>query len=496
LDSRNGEILRILKNDSKPTKKEKFQMNKKNNTRIEKDLLGDLEVPADALYGIHTLRSVDNFPIANRPVDTGLTTSFGYVKMACAAANNQLKFINNETYNAIRQACEEMIDGKLNEHIIVDALQGGAGTSTNMNINEVLANRSLQILGYKPGDYNIIHPIETVNLHQSTNDTYPTALKVAAIFAIKKLEKSLIALLDAFQKKEKEFANIVKVARTQTQDAVLVTLGREMGAYAEAVGRDRWRVFKCEERLKVINLGGTAIGTGIGAPRQYIFKAADFLRKFTGLNIARAENLLDATQNNDPLVEVSGILNSTASNLIKIASDIRLMSSGPDAGLAEITLPPRQTGSSIMPGKINPVIPEAVTQAALTVTANNSLITQAVSMGSLELNPFMPLIADNLLESIALLDNAAKIFAEKCVAGILANEEKCSMGVNSSNALSTALISEIGYSNTQKITNTANEENISIKDAAIESGLITEENFKSLIQPESVNRLGSKRIQP
>ena len=469
-------------------------MNAENRKRIESDFLGSVELPSGALYGIHSVRSLSNFPVSGRKVNAELIKAYGYVKMACAEANYKLDFLQSDIYRGIFTACEEMIHGELDEHIVVDALQGGAGTSTNMNINEVIANRALQIIGHKPGDYHIIHPIDTVNLHQSTNDTYPTALKIAAVFNIKKLEESLICLLESFQKKEKEFAHIVKVARTQMQDAVLITLGREMGAYAEAVGRDRWRVFKCEERLKVINLGGTAVGTGIGAPRQYIFKAAEFLRKFTGLNIARAENLVEATQNLDPIVEVSGILNATASNLMKISSDLRLMSSGPEAGFGEINLPAVQTGSSIMPGKVNPVIPEAVTQAALSVISNNTVITQAAAMGSLELNPFMPLIADKILESISLLEKSSRILAEKCINGMTANEQRCSMHTDSSTAVITALISEIGYSKAQEIIRTAAENSISIKKAAVDYSFISEEKFNAIIQPESVNRLGSKRI--
>ena len=462
--------------------------------RKESDFLGTLELPADALYGIHTARSVSNFPLSGRKVNSELIKAYGYVKMACAEANYQLNFLETDVYNSIYSACGEMIRGELDEHIIVDALQGGAGTSTNMNVNEVIANRALQLIGRNPGDYHIIHPIDTVNLHQSTNDTYPTALKIAAIFSLKKLEEALIKLLDSFQKKEKEFAHIVKVARTQMQDAVLITLGREMGAYAEAAGRDRWRIFKCEERLKVINLGGTAVGTGIGAPRQYIFKAAESLRKLTGLNIARAENLVEATQNLDPIVEVSGILNAAASNLMKTASDLRLMSSGPEAGFGEIILKPVQAGSSIMPGKVNPVIPEAVTQCALTVMANNSVITQSAAMGTLELNPFLPLIAEKFLESISLLEKSTRIFAEKCIDGIEANEQRCAMHTDSSTAVITALISEIGYSEAQKIIRTAEKHSITIKKAAVDFGFISEEKFQTLIQPEYVNRLGSKRI--
>jgi aspartate ammonia-lyase len=365
-----------------------------------------------------------------------------------------------------------------------------------MNVNEVIANRALQIMGEKPGSYNIIHPLDTVNLHQSTNDTYPTALKTAAIFALRKLEKSLVLLLEAFQRKEKEFAHIVKIGRTQMQDAVLTTLGREMGAYAEAVGRDRWRIFKCEERLRVVNLGGTAIGTGIGAPRQFIFRAADNLRKLTGLGLSRGENLVETTQNNDPFVEVSGILNACASNLMKIAGDIRLLSSGPEAGFGEIILPRCQAGSSIMPGKVNPVIPEAVTQAAICVSANSNAVFQAVSSGSLELNPFLPLVADKLLESIEMLDRVSANFAELCIDGIKADEKRCAAHVRASTALLTALINEIGYEKAQKIAKFAENNGITVGEAAVKTGIMTEEEFEALIQPEAVNRLGSKSPAP
>ncbi|MBN1863675.1 MAG: aspartate ammonia-lyase, partial [Victivallales bacterium] len=374
--------------------------------RVERDFLGEVSIPADVLYGIHTQRAVENFPLSGRPVSRDLVHAYALVKLACAMTNSQIGKIEPAKFAAIEQACREMAEGKLDSHVVVDAYQGGAGTSTNMNINEVLANRALVILGEKPGSYDLIHPIDTVNMHQSTNDTYPTALKVAAIFKLRAMEKSLVRLLDSFQNKEKQFAHIVKIGRTQMQDAVLTTLGKTMSAYAEAVGRDRWRIFKCEERLRVVNLGGTAIGTGLGAPRQYIFKATENLKKITGIGLARAENLVEATQNNDPFVEVSGILNACASNLLKIAGDIRLLSSGPDAGIGEIALPKLQAGSSIMPGKVNPVIPEAVSQAALAAMSNNSAIAHAVALGSLELNPFLPLVAERLLDTLTLLSNA------------------------------------------------------------------------------------------
>ena len=362
--------------------------------RTERDLLGERQVPAAALHGIHTERAVENFPLALRRVNPALIHAYGAVKLACARTNHEFGWWDEAKARAIAQACSEMMEGQLDGHIVVDALQGGAGTSTNMNVNEVLANRALQLLGKPLGDYAAVSPLEDINLHQSTNDTYPTALKVAAIQLLRALEREVTALFEEFQQKEKAFAHIVKVGRTEMQDAVLVTLGREMSAYAEAFARDRWRIYKCEERLRVINLGGTAVGTGLLAPREYIFRAVEHLRDITGLGFARAENLIEATQNADVFVEVSGILKACATNLLKIASDIRLLSSGPDAGIGELRIPERQAGSSIMPGKVNPVIPEAVSQAAMAVMANDQAIAQACSLGSLELNPFLPLVAD------------------------------------------------------------------------------------------------------
>src|SRR5512145_2302130 len=378
--------------------------------RTETDLLGTRKVPADALHGIYTERAIDNFPLALRPVNPALIHAYGAVKLACARANHELGCWDNAKAHAIETACMEMMEGRLDAAIRVDALQGGAGTSTNMNVNEVLANRALQILGRPLGDYQTVSPLEDINRHQSTNDTYPTALKVAAIQSLRLLQPNVIGLLEAFQRKEQEFSRIVKVGRTQLQDAVLITLGREMGAYAEAFARDRWRIYKCEERLRIVNLGGTAIGTGLGAPRRFIFIVVDRLREITKLGLARAENLVECTQNADVFVEVSGILKACATNLLKISTDLRLLTSGPDAGFGEIHLPPRQAGSSIMPGKVNPVIPEAVSQAAIVVMANDQALTTACSMGSLELNAFLPLIADALLGSLDLLANACSVF--------------------------------------------------------------------------------------
>ena len=460
--------------------------------RIENDLLGKKEIPAEVLWGIHTLRATENFPVSEKKIHPELIKAYGEVKLACAQVNSQLGFWkDSKTFLAAEKSCFEMSQGFLNNHIVVDALQGGAGTSTNMNVNEVLANRALQILGELPGKYEIISPLDDINRHQSTNDTYPTALKIAAIRLLRELEQNVLELQEAFQQKEKEFAHVVKIGRTQLQDAVLTTLGREMGAYAEAFNRDRWRIYKCEERLRVINLGGTAIGTGLGAPRQFIFRVAEKLRENTNIGLARSENLIDGTQNTDVFTEVSGILKTCASNLFKISNDLRLLSSGPDAGFAEINLQQFQAGSSIMPGKVNPVIPEAVAQAALKVMGNDQVITVACSSGVLELNHFMPIIADSLLENLSLLSNACKLLKQKCIAGIIANETRCKKNVENSTASVTALIPEIGYSKASEIIQLAKENKLSIKEAAVRSGYLSYQKFEELISPEAVCRLGN-----
>jgi aspartate ammonia-lyase len=465
--------------------------------RIEEDLLGKLPVPADALYGIHTLRAMRNFLLAKRGVHPSLIHAYGAVKLACARVNHHhLHKWDEMTFRAIENACGEMMSGDLDQYILVDALQGGAGTSTNMNVNEVLTNRSLLLLGHHPGEYSILHPVDDMNLHQSTNDTYPTALHVAAIYMLHSLERAIVALLEAFQQKEKEMAHVVKVARTEMQDAVLTTLGRSMGAYADALARDRWRIYKCEERLRVINLGGIAIGTGLGAPRLYIFRVAEVLREITGLGLARAENLIDATQNTDVYVEVSGILSALASTLIKISSDLRLLSSGPDAGLAEIRLPDIQAGSSIMPGKVNPVIPEASTQACILVLANHQALVTACSMGSLELNAFMPLIADSLLYSIDLLSGTCKMLQSHCVQGIIANESQCVHHIHNSTATATALIERIGYERCREVIQQAKKNGESVRDFVLRNGWILESDFDDLISPESVTRLGNSLASP
>ncbi|MBM4046431.1 MAG: aspartate ammonia-lyase, partial [Planctomycetes bacterium] len=433
--------------------------------RTERDFLGELSLPADALHGVHTARAMENFPLAGRPVHPSLVRAYGMVKLACAITNRGLGVWQDQAKaDAIEQACREMSEGKLSQFVTVDCLQGGAGTSTNMNVNEVLANRALQLLGEPLGKYDRVSPLDDINLHQSTNDTYPTALKLAAIWLIHDHEDQVVALQEAFQAKEKQFAHIVKVGRTEMQDAVLTTLGREMSAYAEAFSRDRWRIYKCEERLRVVNLGGTAIGTGLAAPRQFIFRVVDALRELTGIGFARAENLVEATQNADVFVEVSGILKANAATLLKVCGDLRLLSSGPEAGLGEIRLPQRQAGSSIMPGKVNPVIPEAVSQVAMLVMAYDQAIAVAAGSGNLELNAFLPLIANCLLESCTLLARGCETLRRHCVEGIQADEKRCRAHVESSTATATALLPAIGYEGACRLVKRATETGKGLKE--------------------------------
>ena len=460
--------------------------------RIERDLLGELEVPSDALWGIHTARALVNFPLAGRPVHRELARAFGAVKLACARTNRALGAFADDAAKAeaIERACRELMQGELDGCVLVDELQGGAGTSTNMNVNEVLANRALVLLGEAPGAARV-SPLDDLNLHQSTNDTYPTALRLAAIRLVKVLEGRLVALQESFQALEQRFAHVVKVGRTEMQDAVLTTLGREMGAYAEAFARDRWRVYKCEERLRVVNLGGTAIGTGLAAPRQFIFQVVEALRDLVGIGFARAENLIDATQNCDVLVEVSGSLKACAASLLKVCSDLRLLSSGPEAGLGELRLPPRQAGSSIMPGKVNPVIPEAVSQAAMKVIGLDATLAFACASGSLELNPFLPLIAACLLEELDLLGRGCDLLRRHCVEGIEADEARCRKNLEASTAVATALVPVLGYQKATEVAGKARSLGRTVREVVLADGLLSASQLDELLSPEAVCRLGS-----
>ncbi|MGA3280662.1 MAG: aspartate ammonia-lyase [Smithella sp.] len=415
--------------------------------RIEKDFLGEMEVPRDAYWGIHTQRAIHNFQISGIKVNSRLIRGLAMVKKASCLANAENGYLSTDKANAITAACEEIIAGKLADQFPVDALQGGAGTSTNMNLNEVIANRAIELQGGNKGDYTIVHPLEDVNLHQSTNDVYPTAIKIAGTMALRELAQGIAHLQGAFQEKEKAFGEIVKLGRTEWQEAVPITLGAEFSAFAEAFSRDRWRTFKCEERLRVVNLGGTAVGTGLTAPRNYIFSVIEKLREVTGLGLSRGENIMGETANADAYVEVSGILKAHAVNLIKIAGDLRLMNL-----LGEIRLPQLQAGSSIMPGKVNPVLAEAAIQAGMKVIANDGIITDTAARGTLQINEFLPLLAQALLESLDLLINIDNLLV-KYVKGITADQKKCGQYFDHSPMIITALLPAIGYERaTQLIT--------------------------------------------
>lgn len=396
--------------------------------RTEKDFLGEKQLDDRALYGLQTARAADNFGEVSGYVSWDLIDAMVTVKKAAAMAYRKLEADQARVWDSLVLACDRILEGgeaSFRDQFPTAALQGGAGTSTNMNVNEVLANLALSILGLPAGRYDVVHPLDTVNKGQSTNDVYPTALRIAAIRRLRSLSDACAALQESLQRKEQAFDRIRKLGRTEMMDAMEVRLGEEFGSYAQAVGRDRWRLYKVEERLRQVSLGGTAVGTGTNAGRKYGFLVMETLRDLTGIGLAKAEYPMDPTQNQDVFVEVSGLLKAMAVNLMKITADLRLMASGPRGGFGELALPPLQKGSTIMPGKVNPVIPELVAQASIRVIAHDLEITTAASLGSLELNAFLPLIADAALDSLGLLTDAAGRLCRLCVDGITANEDNC-----------------------------------------------------------------------
>jgi len=458
--------------------------------RLEKDLLGQREVPADVYYGIHTLRALENFPLSNYKVSYILIKALALIKKAAAEVNAELGFLSVDKAQAIATAADEIINGQWQDQFVVDALQGGAGTSTNMNVNEVLANRANEILGGLRGDYSLVHPLNHVNLHQSTNDVYPTALRIAAIWLLKPLSEVCSMLQQTLQAKEAEFAGVIKVGRTEMQDAVPIMLGQEFSAYASAIARDRWRLYKVEERLRQVSLGGTAVGTGLNADKKYIFKVNDKVRQYAGVGLARAENMIDVIQNTDIFVEVSGLLKALAVNLGKLAHDLRLLSSGPRAGIGEIRLPERQAGSSIMPGKVNPIIPEAVNQVVFHVMASDMAITMAAQSGQLELNAFMPLIAHHLLESLSLLTNAVKILDEYCIQGITADVGRCQALLAGSQVSVTALVPHIGYDLASAVARRAAATGETVRQAALTLAVLPEAQLDDILDARAMTRPG------
>jgi aspartate ammonia-lyase len=452
-------------------------------TRPEHDLLGDYQVPINAYWGVHTARAVDNFPISGVPIGhyRSLIRALAIVKQAAAQANFELGELSAEINEAISKACQEVADGKFDTEFVVDAIQGGAGTSTNMNANEVIANRAIEILGGSKGDYDIVHPLNDVNKSQSTNDVYPTALKLALILEINELLKAMAHLQAAFQGKADEFKDVIKMGRTQMQDAVPMTLGQEFATFSRMTMEDIQRLQETVPLLREINLGGTAIGTGLNAPVGYAQKACLILSKLSGFDFMVAEDMVEATQDAGVFVMVSGVLKRIAVKLSKTSNDLRLLSSGPRAGLDEINLPPRQAGSSIMPGKVNPVIPEVVNQIAFAVIGNDVTVTMAAEAGQLQLNAFEPIMCRALMMSITQLRQGCYVLADACVSGITANVEKLRMSVEQSIGLVTVISPLLGYENATIVAQKALADGTSVREVVLELKLMTAAQFDELL---------------
>lgn len=448
-------------------------------TRTERDSLGTRDVPRDAYWGISTLRAVENFPMTGRGVGTlrSMVWALGTIKHAAATANEQLNLLPATVAQAIRAAAEEVMEGLHDDQFVVDLIQGGAGTSTNMNANEVLANRALEILGRPKGDYAALHPIDHVNRSQSTNDVYPTAAKMALAVEIEGLQSEHRLLSEAFERKAGEFKGIYKVGRTQLQDAVPMTLGQEFRAFAATLREDHARLGEFRAYLLETNLGATAIGTGITASPDYRQLVVSELRRVSGLSVVSAENLMEATSDAGVFILISGMLKRTAVKLSKICNDLRLLSSGPQGGFGEITLPAVQAGSSIMPGKVNPVIPEVVNQVAFRVVGADAAVTMAVEAGQLQLNAFEPLMVHELFESVGLLTSACRQLRMRCVEGIEPNRPVLAARMHESVSMVTGLAPHLGYGKAAELAQVALLEHRSILDVAQESGLLSREEL-------------------
>jgi aspartate ammonia-lyase len=467
-------------------------------TRIEHDLLGDRAVPADAYYGIHTLRALENFPITGMPISIypDLVNALACVKQAAAIANSELELIDERRAVAIRLAAEEVREGKLHDEFVVDVIQGGAGTSTNMNANEVLCNRALEILGHRRGEYQHLHPLDHVNMSQSTNDVYPTAIKVALHFGLRRLLVAMRALRAAFEAKAVEFDSVLKVGRTQLQDAVPMTLGQEFSTYAVMLDEDEHRLAEAADLVREINLGATAIGTGINVHPDYARIVTQRLAEVSGIPVVTSPNLIEATQDAGAFVQRSGVLKRIAVKLSKTCNDLRLLSSGPRAGIGEITLPPVQAGSSIMPGKVNPVIPEVVNQIAFEVIGNDMTVTMAAEGGQLQLNAFEPIIAHSLFESIGHLTAGCQVLADRCVSGIKANVERARRLLDESTALVTALTPVLGYARSSEIAREALATGARVYDLVLQKNLMSREQLDSVLRPEVLTRPSRATLIP
>jgi len=464
-------------------------------TRSEHDLLGDRDVPHEFYYGIQTLRALENFNISGVTLNfyPVLVKALAMVKMAAAQANNDLQLLSDEITAAIVKACQEIINGNFHKHFVVDMIQGGAGTSTNMNANEVIANRALEILGHEKGEYQYCHPNNHVNLSQSTNDAYPTSIKIALILSNQSIIKVLQNLIFAFREKAKEFSHILKMGRTQLQDAVPMTMGQEFEAYAVTLSEEIDRLNQNARLFLEVNMGATAIGTGINSDPDYSPKVIDRLRQVTGFDIVLAENLVEATQDAGAFIMYSSAIKRLAIKLSKICNDLRLLSSGPRCGLNEINLPPMQPGSSIMPGKVNPVIPEVVNQIAYKVIGNDLTISFAVEAGQLELNVMEPIIVQCMFESIEMLKNGMETLTHRCIKGITANEKRCRELVENSIGLVTALNPFLGYETSTMLAKEALETNKGIYQLVIEKNLMSKAELDEILNPE--NMIKPQRIK-
>lgn len=458
--------------------------------RVEKDSIGTKDVPENVYYGVQSLRAAENFHITGLNMHPEIINSLAYIKKAAAITNCEAGLLDKRRTQAIVQACDEILEGKFREDFIVDPIQGGAGTSLNMNANEVIANRAIEILGGKKGDYSVVNPNDHVNCGQSTNDVIPTAGKMTSLRLLKKLKKQLLRLHSALEQKADEFDGVIKMGRTQLQDAVPIRLGQEFKAYSVAILRDLNRMDKAMDEMRTLNMGGTAVGTGLNADESYLRRIVPNLSEISGMDLVQAYDLIDATQNLDSFVAVSGAVKACAVTLSKIANDLRLMSSGPRAGFGEINLPEKQNGSSIMPGKVNPVIPEVVNQVAFNAIGNDMTITMAAEAGQLELNAFEPIIFYCLFQSIDTIAYAVNTFVDNCVIGITANETRCRYFVENSVGIITAICPYVGYQKAAEIAKEAIKTGESVRKLIIEKGLLTKEQMDEIMDPVQMTEPG------
>ena len=466
---------------------------KKQDYRIESDSIGSKDIPENVYYGVQSLRAAENFRITGLSMHPEIINSLAYIKKACAITNCEVGILDKKIANAIVQACDEIINGKFHDAFIVDPIQGGAGTSLNMNANEVIANRAIEILGGEKGDYAIVNPNDHVNCGQSTNDVIPTAGKMTSLRLLQNLKKELLRLHETLVAKAEEFDHVIKMGRTQMQDAVPIRLGQEFRAYSVAILRDIRRMDKAMEEMQVVNMGGTAVGTGINADETYLKRIVPNLSEVSNMAFVQAFDLIDSTQNLDSFVAVSGAIKACAVTLSKIANDLRLMSSGPRAGFGEINLPAKQNGSSIMPGKVNPVIPEVVNQVAFNIIGNDVTITMAAEAGQLELNAFEPIIFYCMFQSIDTLAYAVQTFIDNCVSGITANENRCRQLVENSIGIVTAICPHVGYQKSAEIAKEALATGESVRTIILREGLLNAEELDSILDPVHMTEPGISR---